>query len=156
MPILTVCVPLRLKGGLQEAKIRAKAKTVEGLQINIDAYLGVDAKGKGRQSEGDNRDPSNLDGKIRWMRVNENKWTTEQAVEWLSENGWEEKNTLVEVVASSEYVQLRTSKTNSGCTDFYRVHLASASASTSTSQTYSPFQSNQSICPNFSRIKILV
>lgn len=67
--------------------------------MNIDPWLGVEAKGKGRQVDVGDSDPSDLDGKIRWMRVNENKWTTEEASDWLVDNGWEEKNTLTEVVA---------------------------------------------------------
>lgn len=92
---------LSFKGGLQQAKIKAKVNTVEGLQINIDPWMGIDSKGKGKQVDGEGFDPSNLDGKIRWMRVNENKWTTEEASDWLISNGWEEKASLTEVVATS-------------------------------------------------------
>lgn len=38
------------------------------------------------------------------MRVNENKWTTDEAVDWLCENGWEEKGSLAKLVASAGYV----------------------------------------------------
>lgn len=72
--------------------------------MNVDPWLGIESKGKGKQAEGEDFDPANLDGKIRWMRVNENKWTTEEASDWLIDNGWEEKASLAQVVSTSGYV----------------------------------------------------
>jgi hypothetical protein len=97
----------RLKGALMKERIKAKVSTNEGLQISIDQFTGSDSKGKGRENDAANDDPSNLDGKIRWMRVNENKWTTDAAVDWLGSNGWDEKNTLSEVVSQAGYAFLR-------------------------------------------------
>ena len=84
--------------------------TDEGLQVDIQHYLTSDAKAKAEANgknrahatpddmEANNMETADLDGKIRWLRVNEIKWSIAQATTWLEQQGWTWKHTLSEVV----------------------------------------------------------
>lgn len=58
-------------------------------------------KGKKRARRDAEDDADDLDGKIRWLRVNEIKWNPEDAVEWLESNGWTEVASLSELAPGS-------------------------------------------------------
>jgi hypothetical protein len=98
------------RANLQREKIRAGVSVDEGLQVSIDKYTTERGEGKGkkRASEQDEdleeHDPDSLEGKIRWLRVNENKWTVDEAVSYLQANAYRELPSLESLVAKGGYV----------------------------------------------------
>lgn len=77
----------------------------------IDEYITPDRKGKGRSDGDDEEDPDDLTGRFRWLRVNENKWTSSEATDWLVENGWQEEASLAALPRDSRYVREKTEAT---------------------------------------------
>jgi len=92
---------VRLRANLQREKIRQSVSYNEGLQVPIDQYIGDDLKGKKKARQNAEDNPDDLDGKIRWLRVNEIKWTPDEAVVWLESNGWTEVASLSELASGS-------------------------------------------------------
>jgi hypothetical protein len=90
-----------LKANLQREKLKQKVTSSEALQVSVEQYIDLDIKGKKKATAvGQANDDGSLEGKIRWLRVNENKWTTEDATGWLEENGWKEVGSLEDMIAS--------------------------------------------------------
>ena len=91
----------RLKANLQREKLKQKVTSNEALQVSVEQYISLDIKGKKKAIRVDGaEDESSLEGMIRWLRVNENKWQTDNACTWLQENGWDEVDTLETVVST--------------------------------------------------------
>lgn len=95
-----------LRANLQREKIKRGVTVNEALQVDISPYLDSDIKGKGKgkdkkrtAEEEEEDDPDSLEGKIRWLRVNECKWSVSEAEKWLKQNGWTKRASLEEVVA---------------------------------------------------------
>lgn len=93
-----------MKANKEREKIRLGLSLDEALQRSIDEYLVDDRKGKGKAVSSETLDPDSLDGKLRWMRVNELKWTTEEAVEWLLKENWGQCSSLEELAGAKGWV----------------------------------------------------
>lgn len=102
---MTAC---RLSANTQREKIRLGVVSNEGLQTSLAKYVIQEGKGKGRALEGvddiDDADNNYVHSNIRWLRVNEIKWNLQDAVAWLSRNGWKKAYTQTEVGASDRRV----------------------------------------------------
>ena len=94
-----------LRANLQREKIKRGVTVNEALQVDISPYLDSDIKGKGKgkgkklaAKDEEDDDFDSLEGKIRWLRVNECKWSVSEAEKWLKQNGWVKRASLEEVV----------------------------------------------------------
>lgn len=102
---LSYVVRNSFRAGLQREKIRKAVTTDEGLQVDVQEYVRTDlhqASGDHAGSKGKSKaEKLGLDGKIRWLRINEASWNTTEAVDWLEQNGWKEVATLDELASTT-------------------------------------------------------
>ena len=71
--------------------------------MSIDKYTTERGEGQGKKRAREQDDPEeqvsdSLEGKIRWLRVNENKWTVNEAVSYLITNAYREVSSLESLV----------------------------------------------------------
>lgn len=91
---LTHLCRCRLSANKQREKMRLGVTSDEGLTSDISSLIRLnDRKGKSKaRADDENGDADEREGAVRWLRVNENKWTTQEATQWLQANDWQQSH----------------------------------------------------------------
>ena len=98
---LTHLCRCRLSANKQREKIRLGVTSDEGLTSDISSLIRLnDRKGKSKaRTDDEDDDADEREGAVRWLRVNENKWTTQEATQWLQTNDWHQSHAANDVQA---------------------------------------------------------
>ena len=128
---LTHLCRCRLSANKQREKIRLGVTSDEGLTSDISSLIRLnDRKGKSKaRTDDEDDDADEREGAVRWLRVNENKWTTQEATQWLEANDWHQRHamndsqTLTGCALSLSVISLRSDSLSSRRGFFVDPHI---------------------------------